>query len=70
MEGVAGGRRLCVLRSWLLFLLTSLQEHMLGHILTTMRQQLDTSLKHAQDLHTALAGDYLIISQVVPLLQY
>jgi hypothetical protein len=49
-------RRLAVLRSWLLFLLGSLQEHLLGHILTTLLVQLDAALDEAKDLQSVLAG--------------
>ncbi|KAF4527916.1 hypothetical protein B566_EDAN011307 [Ephemera danica] len=49
-------RRMSVLRSWLLFLLGSIQENLLGHILTTLREQLDLALTQATDLHSALAA--------------
>ncbi|XP_065352965.1 gamma-tubulin complex component 5 [Cloeon dipterum] len=47
-------QRLWVLRSWVLFVLGTVHEHMLSNILLDMKQQLDERLEQASDFHSAL----------------
>jgi hypothetical protein len=55
------GHRLRILRSWILFLLRTLQEHILSHILLDLKQRLDGKLVRAVDFHSALeAHDHFV----------
>jgi len=46
--------RLWILRSWILFLLRTIQEHILSHILLDLKQHLNEKLLNAIDFHSAL----------------
>lgn len=53
--------RLRILRSWILFLLRTLQEHILSHILLDLKQRLDKKLMSAVNFHSALeAHDHFV----------